>query len=77
MFTQVVTTLFDHLIKFKGNWMTGEASKECPVIGDYSHSNLRDLSVDYETLKNVALDGFKEYNKIISSTLSPSIMMRS
>ena len=72
MFTQVVTTLFDHLIKFKGNWMTGEASKECPVIGDYSHSKPQDLSVDYETLKNVALDGFKECNKIISSTLSPS-----
>jgi glycosyltransferase involved in cell wall biosynthesis len=72
MFTQVVTTLFDHLSKYRRHWMNGIASKECPVIGEYSQSKPQDLSVDYKTLKNVALEGFKEHNKIISSTLSPS-----
>jgi glycosyltransferase involved in cell wall biosynthesis len=72
MFTQVITTLFDHLTKYRGHWMNGGAYKECPVLGHYSHSKPQELSVDYETIKRVALEGFEAHDEVISSALSPS-----
>ena len=70
MFTQVVTTLFENLSHFRGDWMDKEASKECPVFGCYSHEKPQDLIVDYEQLKRVALEGFESFDSVISTILS-------
>ncbi|MFQ5962980.1 MAG: glycosyltransferase [Candidatus Scalinduaceae bacterium] len=72
MFTQVVTTLFSNISRFRETWMHGNSNKECPILGDLSYEEPQSLSVDYKYLKKVSFDAFSRMDKMILNILSPS-----
>jgi glycosyltransferase involved in cell wall biosynthesis len=72
MFTQVITTLFSNISKFRNVWMNGNGNKDCPILGNSSYKEPQGLSVDYKGIRKASFDGFLENEEIISSILSPS-----
>ncbi|MEE9604652.1 MAG: glycosyltransferase [Candidatus Scalindua sp.] len=72
MFTQVITTLFSNISKFRNVWMNGIGTKDCPILGNSSYKEPQELSVDYKGISKASFDGFSKNERIISSILSPS-----
>ena len=72
MFTQVITTLFSNISKFRNVWMNGSGNKDCPILGDFSYKEPQQLSVDYKGIRKASFDGFSKNEGMISSILSPS-----
>ncbi|MFQ5901770.1 MAG: glycosyltransferase, partial [Thermodesulfobacteriota bacterium] len=76
MFTQVVTTLFDSLCRFKDSWIGLEEIKDSPLFGQDYYQEPQPMSVDYEKLMKNSLEGFMKYNEILSTILSPFVYNR-
>jgi glucosylglycerate synthase len=72
MFTQVITTLFSNISRFRDVWMNRNGKKDCPILGDLSYKEPQGLSVDYKGIRKTSFDGFSKNESIISSVLSPS-----
>lgn len=72
MFTQVITTLFSNVSKFRNVWMNGNGNKDCPILGNFSYKEPQGLSVDYKGIIKASFEGFSKNERIISSILSPS-----
>ncbi|ODS31401.1 MAG: hypothetical protein SCARUB_03478 [Candidatus Scalindua rubra] len=72
MFTQVISTLFANISKFKNVWMNGSGNKECPVHGHFNHEDPQSLSVDYKGIKKESVEGFSKKDRLLSTILLPS-----
>jgi len=70
MFTQVITTLFTNISKFKDIWINGNGNKDCPVHGHFSYEEPQELSVDYKGLKKASIEGYLKNDRLLSTILS-------
>ncbi len=72
MFTQVITTLFSNISRFRNVWMDKNSNKDCPILGDFTYKEPQELSVDYKGIRKASFEGFLENERMISSILSPA-----
>jgi hypothetical protein len=72
MFTQVITTLFSNISRYRNVWTNRNSKKDCPILGGLSYKEPQGLSIDYKGISKASFDGFSENEGMISSILSPS-----
>ena len=71
MFTQVVTTLFDVICRFKDVWTGPEGLKDSPLFGDPEYREPQNLDVDYRKLLTESIQGFKVHRSMLKTILPP------
>jgi len=72
MFSQVVSTLFENISRFKEPWMRKKGEKRSPVFGECNYQEPQSLPIDYKEIKKKSMEGFSCMEKMISKILLPS-----
>jgi hypothetical protein len=72
MFSQVISTLFESICRFKDWWVAKEGIKKSLVFGEGNYYEPQAISIDYKKLKKESLKGFSRMEGIITDILTPS-----
>lgn len=69
MFTQVVGTLFKTLLTCQPSWQNFSSVEKLPLFGEHHLAKPQSLSVDYKSLKQVAMNEFNLNRDILREAL--------
>ncbi|MDY6970015.1 MAG: glycosyltransferase family 2 protein [Spirochaetota bacterium] len=73
MFTQVVGTMFETVLQHKNSWNNLIEVEELPLYGKNKFAEPQKLSVDYKTMKEIAISEFINNQEILVKYLSSEI----
>ncbi len=77
MITQVITTLFSHLVRHRSDWPlnNGVVASE-RTYGEKRLGEPQDLPVDYKAIKETALDGYEDHRRALKEYLTDPVFER-